>query len=59
MMNGQPVIFPNITVGVNASVLGPVVVGENTASVTTAIAMKDTPSNAIVGGTNRVLGYAR
>jgi serine O-acetyltransferase len=55
VVTGQPVILPNVTVGINSCVLGPVLVGENATIGTGAIVTKNVPSAATVVGVNKIV----
>lgn len=53
---GQPVIEPNVTIGINSCILGPIKIGHDSIIGTGAIVTKDVANNAIVIGVNKVLG---
>jgi serine O-acetyltransferase len=52
---GQPVIEDNVTIGIGAAVLGPIVVGANSIIGTHAIATKDVSANSVVVESNKIL----
>ncbi|RYF19991.1 MAG: hypothetical protein EOO42_13270 [Flavobacteriales bacterium] len=52
----QPIVFENVTIGINAAVLGPVILGKGASVGANAIVTKDVPENATVVSNNVILG---
>ena len=53
----QPILEDNITIGINAVVLGPIVLNSGSSIGANAVVTKNVPSNAIIVSNNKIIGY--
>lgn len=53
----QPIIENNVTIGINAAVLGPILIASNSSIGANAVITKDVPANAIIVSSNKIIGY--
>lgn len=51
----QPLLYPNVTVGINSAIIGPLVIGENATIGTNAVVTKNVAKNSIIIGNNKIL----
>lgn len=55
----QPLLFPNIIIGINSTVIGPIVIQNDVRIGTGAIITKDIPSGCVVIGNNKIISTSR
>lgn len=52
---GQPVIEPNVTIGINSSILGPIKIGQDSIIGTGAIVTKNVKRNTVIIEANKII----